>query len=68
MKIKINAIIRGSELTQNPGDVIEIEDILGRKLIDSGAAEKITVVEVVEVVIEPEQVLEEVKNKNKNRK
>lgn len=60
MKIKINAIIRGSELTQNPGDEIEIDEIIGRQLINSGAAE-----EVKEEVVVQEQVIEKVKVKSK---
>ena len=59
MKIKINAILRGSDFVADPGDERDIEDSFGAKLIEAGAATLI--VEDVIVVEETIQLIEEVK-------
>ena len=41
MKIKVNAILRGSDITADPGQEITVDAALGKKLIDSNAAEEI---------------------------
>jgi len=49
MKLLINATIRGAEITLNPGDTFETENInLANALLESGVATKVE--EVPEVV------------------
>lgn len=41
MKIKITAILRGSEFVADPGDILTVDETTGRILIDADVAEEI---------------------------
>ena len=58
MKLKINAILRGSDIVVDPGDVIEIDEVKGNILIKTGVAEEIIEDiedgKIKEEIVEPE--------------
>lgn len=41
MKIKVNAVLRGAEIVADPGDIIEVEEVTAKALVEAGVAEEI---------------------------
>lgn len=59
MKIKINAILRGADITADIGDVIDVDRNIAENLIKNEVASE--VIEVIEV-IEKNDVIENIEN------
>lgn len=63
MKIKVNAILRGSDITADPGQEITVDYAIGKKYVDSGAAEEIEKAEEEKI-----EEAEEIENKKPIKK
>lgn len=68
MKIKVNAILRGSDITADPGQEITVDDAIGKNLVASNAAEEIkeeTIEPEVEVITEVDEEKPAIKKKGR---
>jgi hypothetical protein len=52
-KVKMKTIMMGPNIRAMPGDIIDVDNDMGRHLVKSGSAELIKIIEIETAMIQP---------------